>query len=183
MIKNARKIGPDQLAKFKLFADLSPAGLESIASECEGLEFSSGEIIFNDGETATHLYGLLEGEVALSLVFQDKVLKADIDYEESLQTRFEVIEKPIVVEVVNPTQIFGWSALVSPHLSTATAVCRTPVAVFAIAGTVLRKQFSHDAAMGFGIMDRLSELISQRLRNRTDKLIETWGMTFGADQL
>jgi CRP-like cAMP-binding protein len=176
-------INAEQLVAFKLFSDLSPSHLDAIAGECQLLEFSDTDIIFKHGETARTIYGVLEGEIALSLVFEDKVLKADIDYEESLQRRFEVFEKPIVVEVVHSGEIFGWSALVSPHISTATATCRGPVKLFAISGDAMRRLFAEDAELGFSVMNRLSELISQRLRRRTDKLIETWGVAFGTDQL
>ncbi len=176
-------INADQLAAFQLFSDLSSADLSAIAGECDLLEYSNNDVIFKYGETATAIYGVLEGEVALSLVFEDKVLKADIDYEEALQKRFEVFEKPIVVETVSPGEIFGWSALVQPHTSTATATCRAPVQVCAISGETLRRRFAENTALGFAIMNRLSELVSQRLRTRTRKLIETWGAAFGADQV
>lgn len=173
----------EQLLTFKLFSDLSPTHLDAVAEQCQLVEFLDKDVIFKHGEAAISIYGVLEGEVALSLVFEDKVLKTDIDYEESLQKRVEVFEKPIVVEVVHSGEIFGWSSLVSPHISTATATCRGPVKLMAISGEAMRKLFTQDAVLGFSVMNRLSELISQRLRNRTDKLIETWGLSFGTDQL
>ena len=42
---------------------------------------------------ATALYGLLEGEVELSILFRDRVLKAEVRYEEYVHKREEIIEK------------------------------------------------------------------------------------------
>ena len=176
-------IHTDQLSKFKLFSDIPPEKLSAIALKCDVLQFETNAVIFKDGEKATNIYGVLDGEVALSLIFEDKVLKTDIDYEESILARYEVLEKPIVVDVVSRAQIFGWSALVSPYTSTATATCTMPVKVFAIPAETLCQMFQKDAALGFAVMSRLSELISQRLRNRTAKLIETWGAAFGTDEV
>lgn len=176
-------INADQLSKFKLFSDISPEKLAAIALKCDVLEFGTNDVIFKDGDEATNIYGVLDGEVTLSLIFEDKVLKTNIDYEESILSQYEVLEKPIVVDVVSRGEIFGWSALVSPHTSTATATCTMPVKVFAIPAETLCQMFQKDATLGFAVMSRLSELISQRLRNRTAKLIETWGAAFGIDEV
>lgn len=168
---------------FSIFSEIPQDKLSAIAERCELLEFKSDEVIFEQGEVAKNLYGVLEGEVELSFVFQDRVLKADIEYEESVQARFEVLEKPIVVDTLGPGDVFGWSALVSPRQLTAMARCSKPTRVFSLPADDLKATYDQDPALGYMIMEKLAEIIAQRLQTRTDKLIETWAEAFEVDKV
>ena len=99
---------PDQnlLSGFKFFSDVDPKTLDMIAQKAEVLDFKSEDVVFRFEEPAEHFYGLLEGEVELSLVFKDKVLKTNIEYEEAIQARMVDKEKLIVVDTVLPGQVF-----------------------------------------------------------------------------
>ena len=93
------------------------------------MEFNPAEVIFRFGEPAKHLYGVLEGEVNLSVVFKDKVLKTEIRYEEAIQSSIVEEEKSIVVDKVLPGQIFGWAVkdpLSTPPKSVGPTVSRLP---------------------------------------------------------
>ena len=147
------------------------------------LDFKAGDIIFRNGESSDYLYGVVKGEVELSLVYQDKVLKADINYEQENQSRFEIVEKPIKVAVADPGKIFGWSALVSRRKRTLTAKCLHPGQLIGLPGDALKALFERDATLGYKVMTRLSELISDRLQDRTEKLIEAWVEAFDMDSL
>jgi len=70
------------LAGFKFFNEVPPETLEAIGLKGELLEFGPEDVIFHFDEPAEHLYGLAEGEVGLSIVFKDKVLKTEIEYNE-----------------------------------------------------------------------------------------------------
>jgi CRP-like cAMP-binding protein len=168
---------------FSIFSEVPQDKLSGIAEKCDLLEFKSDEVIFQQGETAKNLYGVLDGEVELSLVFQDRVLKTDIDYEESITARFEVMEKPIVVDTLGPGEVFGWSALVSPRQLTATARCSKHTRVFTLSADDLKAMNDQDPSVGYLIMEKLAEVIAQRLQARTDKLIETWGEAFEVDKV
>ncbi len=171
------------LEGFSIFSAVQQDRLSAIAEKCELLEFKSNEMIFHQGDMAKNLFGILDGEVELSLLFQDRILKADIAYEESIQARFEVLEKPIVIETLGPGDVFGWSALVNPKQLTATARCSKPTRVFSLPADELKAMNDQDPATGYIIMEKLAEVISQRLQTRTDKLIETWGEAFDVDKV
>jgi CRP-like cAMP-binding protein len=166
------------LADFSFFSDVAPDTLKAIAQKGEILEFKEGDVIFHVNEPATHFYGLLEGEVDLVLVFKDKVLKTDIEYEEAIQATMVDEEKEIVVDSVAPGQVFGWAAIVGPSKRTVNAECSQNSRVIALAADELKAMFDKDHTLGYSIMNRLCDIIAKRLRNRTDKLIETWGEAF-----
>ena len=171
------------LSKFKFFSDIPEDKLTAIAEVGKLLEYKVDDIIFREGDTADNLCGVADGEVELSLVFKEQVLKTDIKYEEAIQSRFEIIEKPIQVAIVNSGQIFGWSALVSDRRRTLTARCSGPSQILSLSGDNLRDLFEKDYELGYIVMTRLSDIIAKRLRDRTDKLIEAWGEAFEVDEI
>ncbi len=166
------------LSGFSFFSDVDPNTLEAIAIKGEVLEFKARDVIFQVDEPATHLYGLLEGEINLVLVFTDKVLKTDIEYEETIQATMVDEEKEIIVDTVTAGQVFGWASIVGPSKRTVNAACSQNSRVIALPADELKAMFDKDHTVGYIIMKRLSAIIARRLRNRTDKLIEAWGQAF-----
>ena len=166
------------LTGFPFFSDVDADTLEAIAAKGEVLEFKAEDVIFRVDEPATHLYGLLEGEINLVLVFKDKVLKTDIEYEEAIQATMVDEEKEIIVDTVTAGQVFGWASIVGPAKRTVNAECSETSRLIAIQADELTAMFDKDHTLGFSIMKRLSDIIARRLRHRTDKLIEAWGEAF-----
>ena len=140
------------LADFKFFSDLAPDTVEMIARKCEVLELEPEEVVFHYKEPAEHLYGLLKGEIDLSIVFTDRVLKTDIEYEESIQASLVDEEKWIVVDTVYPGQVFGWASLVGPGLRTVTAQCTEASRVIAIPVVEFKAMLEADHTLGYKIM-------------------------------
>ena len=171
------------LTEFKFFGNVTPESLETISQKAEILEMDAGDVIFHFDEPAEHLYGLLKGEVDLSLVFTDRVLKTDIEYEEVIQASIVDEEKRIVVDTVYPGQIFGWASLVGPGRRTVTAQCTESSRMICIQAADLKAMFEKDHTRGYTIMTRLCQTIPNRLKNRTEKLIETWVEAFDANKI
>ncbi len=171
----------DRLAGFGVFSSLTPEQRGAIASLCTVREFGAGEEILVQDAPATHLYGLLAGEADLVLRVTEKILKTSIDYEEALTVEHEILERPIVVDVLRSGDVVGWSSLLNPPATlTATARCRRPCEVFSVPGQALLDLFERNPQLGYHFMSRLVMVISQRLRHRTEKLTETWVQAFGS---
>jgi CRP-like cAMP-binding protein len=166
------------LTRFAFFSDVDPDTLKAIANRGEILEFKAKDVIFHVDEPATRFYGLVEGEVDLILVFKDKILKTDIEYEEAIQASMVDEEKEIIVDHVAAGQVFGWASIVGPPKRTVNAECSQNSRVIALPADELKAMFEKDPTLGYIIMRRISDIIAKRLRNRTDKLIETWGEAF-----
>ena len=166
------------LTGISFFSDVDSDTLEAIAKKGEILEFNAGDVIFRVDEPATHFYGLLEGEINLILVFKDKVLKTDIEYEEAIQASMVDEEKEIIVDTVKAGQVFGWASIVGSAKRTVNAECSQNSRTIAIPAEELKAMFEKNHTLGYIFMKRLSDIIAKRLRHRTDKLIETWGEAF-----
>ena len=176
-------MGENILAQFKFFSEVTPETLEAISHKCELLKFVPDDVIFEFDASAEHLYGLVEGEVDLSIIFKDKVLKTEIEYEEAIQASMVDEEKSIVIDTVLPGQVFGWASLVGPRRRTVTARCTEPSKVIALAAEDLSAMFSENHYLGYVVMRKLSDIIAKRLKSRTDKLIETWVEAFDGDAI
>jgi CRP-like cAMP-binding protein len=171
------------LSDFKFFSEVRPETLEAIARMGEIVNYETGDFIFRFDEPAIYLYGVIKGEIGLSVVFKDKVLKTEIEYEEAIQASMVEEEKSIVVDTVLPGQVFGWASLVGPARRTVTAQCSEDSQIIALPSAELRTMFDEDNALGYVIMNKMSDMISKRLKKRTEKLIETWVEAFDVNEI
>ena len=176
---------PDKkiLSEFNFFSGLTPQELDLLASKCEELEYNTDDIVFHFEKPAEHFYGLIDGEVELSLVFTDKVLKTEVEYEEAVHARMVDEEKQIVVDTVFPGQVFGWASMIGSGRRTVTARCTEASRIFKIAAADLNAIFDADPSLGYRLIKRMADIVAKRLKNRTDRLIETWVEAFDVDQI
>jgi CRP-like cAMP-binding protein len=181
--KETIMIEKNLLAGFKFFSDVPSEKLEQIARAGEIMAFKADAVIFRYDEPAEQLYGVLEGEIGLNVVFKDKVLKTEIEYEEAIQASMVEEEKSIMVDSVKPGQVFGWAALVGPGRRTVTAHCLQAARIIALPAAELRAMIEADQALGYVIMKKMSDIISIRLKKRTEKLIETWVEAFDVNEI
>ena len=110
-------------------------------------------------------------------------MKTDVRFEESARTYFETIEKNIVTDVIEPDSVFGWSCMIKPAVWTSTAQCSTPVQAVVLNASEIKAVLDGSPNAGKLFMERLLELVSRRLRTRTEKLIESWAEAFNVDEL
>ena len=171
------------LAQFKFFENVEPDTLEALGRIGETIEFAAGDYIFRYNDPAAHLYGLIEGEVNLDVVYTDKVLKTEVEYEEAIQTRIVEEEKSITVDMVMPGQVFGWASVVGDARRTVSARCVEACRIVALPASELKKMFEADNTLGYVLMTKMGEIISKRLQNRTEKLIETWVEAFDINEI
>ncbi|MFZ5911938.1 MAG: cyclic nucleotide-binding domain-containing protein [Chloroflexota bacterium] len=143
------------LSKFALFRDLPEDFLAKIADLCQEVSFAEGETVFREGEEADQLHFLLEGSLTLKV---------------KLTSRPE----SITVSAVNRKyESFGWSGLVPPHHYTASAICEQDCRVLTVPGAALMELLNQNTAAGFLVMQRIAELIANRLHNSRQALLKT----------
>lgn len=171
------------LTPFPFFSDISRERLSAIEAVAMVQSYQAGNEVFRNNEPARNLYGVLEGEVALSLLFKEEIVTKDINYEAYISTRIETFERPIIFEHVGEKDLFGWSALVPPQKMTATATCLKDSEIVLIPADRLRDLFNTDPELGYLISSRLNSLIAERLNTRTKKLVEAWCSLFDISDL
>lgn len=171
------------ISGFSIFSGVSEDHVSKIAEHVEVLNFNPGETIFQEGAKASRVYGVIDGEVELIIVAKESILKTDVRYEEYTHSTTETVERDIVVDSIGSGEILGWSALTPEGRYTSKAVCSEPTRVFAIPADNLRTFFEEHPQVGYPFMERLVEIISKRLTNRTDCLIDAWSEAFNINRI
>jgi CRP-like cAMP-binding protein len=172
------------LEQVDFFRGIESGTLDVIARSATTKEYPPNTLIFTENEEPHSLFGLLDGVVELSLLFTERVFKTnELRYEEAIRSGFEESEIQIVVDEINPGEIFGWSALAGIEKRTATAKSVGAVQAFALPAMELRSLFVDDPVLGLKLMERLNKVIASRLDERTQRLVGCWTEAFGTSKI
>lgn len=148
-------ISTETLSLFGLFNGLPESLLKEIAAISAEAEYKKGEFIFREGEKADKLHFLINGSVALLV---------------NLTSRPESVT---VSFISTPFQSFGWSGVVPPHHYTSSAKCDEDTDVLMISAEPFMNLLEKNPEAGFKIMQRVTVIIADRLRNSRQALLKT----------
>ena len=143
------------LGEFDLFKSTSEGALEEISAICETIKIAQGNYVFKEGETADKLHLLISGSIALRV---------------NLTSRPEFVT---VSFVDRPHQTLGWSGVVSPNHYTASAYCEEDAELIVIPSDKFLAILEKYPEAGYKVMLRITQIISDRLRNSRQALIKT----------
>lgn len=163
--KEARRLemaGLDVIQENYVFRDLSTAQLQKIVSIAQEKTYRAGQTIFKEGDHAGDLYILQEGKVLLEMRIAP--------YPERTPT------PSAVIDVITKGELFGWSALVPPHVFTLSAHTADKCQVVTFDGGKLTEMMDSDPVMGYEIVKRLSKIISTRLKRSREMLMSERGL-------
>jgi signal transduction histidine kinase len=138
------------LRRTAIFQELTDSELRRVAALCNRESYPAGYIIQREGDEAGFLFILESGCVALEMTVRWGPGGTSWQWP---------------TEVVTAPGTFAWSALVKPHVLTATSRTLLPTSVLKVQGQALRALFIRCPRLGRGIMAGVAEVISQRLRN------------------
>jgi CRP-like cAMP-binding protein len=142
-------ISPELLRRHTFFGGLSPAHLEELAMAASEQSVAAGERLFTEGGRADHLYFLAEGEM-------ETLLKTD--------------DEDIGLSTIPSGDPVGWSALIEPHIYTASARATRPSKVISFPRPTLAALLEDDH-FAATLMKKLADLISRRLRDTQVQLL------------
>jgi CRP-like cAMP-binding protein len=138
----------------ELLEPLSDAQVAALAELAETRSLS-GEVLFAQNDPAGHLYVVESGRLSVRLSTPSGRL----------------------VEVVEAGQysLVGWSALVAPHAYVADAHADEEVTVLAIPAAAFEEVLLREPLAAYQVMKRLAGIVSVRLRDIKEALIEVLG--------
>lgn len=139
-------ISPELIRRYALFADLDWEQIVALAMAAEEQEAAAGEYFFREGEELNRFYLMVEGKAAIVVELPGQ-------------------DREVIVGTVGPGEMFGWSALVAPHSSTAHTRALTRCRVVAFDCRPLREQFERDPRFGYLMMEKAAQVIRQRMRD------------------
>ena len=153
-------ISPELLRKYPFFGSLDDSQLRELAMLAEEETYKSGEVIFQEGGPADALYFLLDGYVDLYFTLADK--------KSSLQ------EKGIPVGDINPGEPFSISALIEPHVLTATASSAIPSRVLKFDTKRLQALYEQDPKLAYALTYQAGKAAIERLHASRIQLAAAW---------
>jgi CRP-like cAMP-binding protein len=137
--------------------DFEPKQLEKLASIATYVTFSEGAMIFREGDGSELVYLILEGEVSLLTQVPG--------------------HGQVTILTVGPGQLLGWSSLFPPQKKTAGAQTNAPTKAVAFNALQLQELCTTDHDVGFEIMSRVAQVISNRLSASRDLLLDMFEST------
>lgn len=148
------------LPECQVFATLSDAELEKIASLAVEKEYEAGATLFQESDSPQELFVLEEGKIAVQMI---------------LPMTPGQTSRRVTVDVIGKNEVLGWSAIVEPHFYTLAAVCLQKTRVLAINATGLRALLRDNHHLGYEVMKGLIKVVASRLEDTRHVLLsERW---------
>ena len=143
-------VSPELLRRHSFFGGFTLAEVKELALCGQERSVPEGEMLFADGDRADFFYFLADGEM-------ETLIRAEEQGDIALST-------------LPAGEPLGWSALMEPHVFTASARAVRPSRVIAFGRPELAKlmEDTHFAAI---MLDKLATLLSHRLRDAQVQLL------------
>lgn len=143
------------IAEHPFFQGLEPRVLKIAAGCGSNVRFDAGDYLFHEGDEADRFHALRHGMVAIEIFVPQR--------------------GAVTVQTVGAGELVGWSWLFPPYLCQFSARAIEVVRATSFDGACLRKKCDEDPAMGYELMKRLAQVISQRLEATRLQLLDMYG--------
>lgn len=154
-------VSPQILRRYPFFAGLNNGQITSMAEAAVQESVADDHCFFRTGDWLDKLYFVLDGSV-------DIVISVPAQNGNHGSAGFilgDYLAEDIPVSSVGPGEIFSWSAVIPPHISTAGAIASTPCRVLSFESGELFELFKRDGDLGYLMIERVASVIRQRLRD------------------
>lgn len=133
-----------------------------IAKASQEIEVETRYKFFCEGEELVNFFLIEKGSVDITIGIPDRNVKHKFVNQ---LTRNMVMEE-IAVSKVSEGDIFGWSAIIPPHESTANAVASTCCRVIAVNYVELGSILDEDCDFAYLMVLKAAQTVRSRLRDR-----------------
>ena len=110
-------VSPELLRRYPFFAGLTHDHIVTMANAAAEQAVEAGNAFFRADEAMCCLYLTIEGAVGVVMELPDHTVEQSL----SGQLTGALHTRDVVMRTVGPGEVFGWSALVPPYTSTASA--------------------------------------------------------------
>lgn len=140
----------DVLPVIPLFHDLTPRENSMLRESFEAYTCLEGQVIFEQGDSALHLYVLIKGEIAIRYKPYDA--------------------PPIVLTRLRDGDVFGWSAVIGSPRYTSSIVSESQIEAIRIHREDLWNLVTYEPETGKILIDRLAQIVSPRWKNAHEQI-------------
>lgn len=145
-------MNPKTVETLPFFKGLAPDQMDLLVAQSTHDSYPKDTVIFSQGDRAEMLYILIEGRVEIRFKPEDGEL--------------------LTVGEIKEGGVFGWSAALGRRIYTSCAVCLVDSRAVSLRGEVLQRIYHDSPETGVVILERLAEVIAQRLQNTHAHVVE-----------
>lgn len=149
--RNIMELTAGTLKEIRFFENYTDEQLSKFISISTIKEFRVKDILFEQYDELSEIFVLLEGCLSLGISIPN--------------------EKRIRLGTLEEGQLFSWSAVFRPYISTAWVMATCPTRVMAIDAKKLQLEFKKDCEFGFKTMSKIAITISRRLSDTRYQLM------------
>ena len=159
-------ISTELLRRYPFFAGFNREQIDDLSRVAREEAVKTGHQFVYEGERLTNFYLVLEGTVGIIIKVPDR----EIEHSLTRQITNNLITQDVTVSTVGEGEVFGWSAIVPPNLSTANVKALTSCRVLVFNYQELRPIIDQDCCFGHLLTMKAAQIIRDRLR---DKRVES----------
>lgn len=148
----AMEPSPQMLAELPFFREFTQESLRLLSACAMHVRLEGGVEIFREGEPADRFYVLRSGRIAIEAAGPGG--------------------QAVVLQVLGPGEVVGWSWLFPPHVWQFGARTLEPVDAVCFSGSRLRHACESDTSLGFQLVRGMASALVQRLAAARKKLAE-----------
>lgn len=156
----------ETIRRYPFFAGFSLEQLTDLAQAADEVYSEAGYQFFREGDYLKRFYLVLEGKVGITLEIPDREMKQPLNR----QITNDLFTTDVIVSDIGMGELFGWSALIPPNISTANAKALTTCRVLEFDYKVLEPIIEEDCCFGHMLTLKAAQTIRDRLR---DKRVES----------
>jgi len=143
------------VSEHPFFKGLEEQHIQLIVGCAKNVRFDEGEIVFHEGDPAEQFYFIREGLVAVELMIPQRGFA-------TLQT-------------VSEGEVLGWSWLLAPYRWRFGARTLQPTRALAFDGKCLRGKCEEDHDLGYELLKRFTNVVTERLEATRLQLLDLYG--------
>lgn len=142
------------LPEHAFFAGLDEQAIALMAGCAVNVHFRPGELLFREGEAADTFYVIRQGRVAIEM---------------------RLPTEGVVLDSARDSDVVGWSWLIPPYRWTFDARATQDTSAIAFDGACLRGKCDADPALGYALLQRVVQVMAQRLHSARVRLLDLYG--------
>ncbi len=154
-------ISTELIRRYTFFAGLNPDQLKHVAQVAQELNVEAGYSFFREGDELDTFYIVTEGIVDLAIEIPDQLKEHSLTSQ--LTNNLDMVD--ITVSNAREGNVFGWSAIIPPNISTASATASVACTVLAFDCAQLQPILDDDCEFALQLSLRAAQIIRSRLRD------------------
>jgi|GEM_PF-584015 CRP-like cAMP-binding protein len=158
--------GIERLKTIAAFEAMREDQLAAVCKNCKELQYKRGDRIFAEGDQATDLWLVMQGQVDLRFELPDH----------RPSSPEQTIASIVVPTKDSPAEIIGWSCFVEPYKMRFSAYCMASFnQIVRLEKTGLLKLFDSDPGMGYGFLSHMMLVVGGRFHQFQDHVAKNMG--------